>query len=142
MKLTTSNNIMMTGKYDDTIFYKHQCDCGDSLHQCEIIIEKNCDVNNILTISFYANITAMNYKIKILKNIWNKFYNIWQEIKWRTKSIIGILFYGRISGNEAFIIQGEDSIKDYIKALNEALQWIKLNEELQRIKKYDGKEKS
>ncbi|MDD5589181.1 MAG: hypothetical protein PHP92_03955 [Candidatus Nanoarchaeia archaeon] len=127
MELTTSKNIMMTHKSNYSVMYNHQCDCGDPTHQIQIDVSQDDDIPNIILITLYANLTAMNHKRNNPKIIWDKLYNICQEIKWRTKNIMDILFHGRISGNEAFIIQGEDSINDYIKALNEALKWIKKN---------------
>jgi len=111
-----SKNVMKLNNFDDSIYYKADCSCGDSDHEILIEFEKDKECPDMIFLNFYKNIAWCSH--------WgsdNIFYNFWK----RVKCAIKVLFTGYVELEESFIIQGEDSINDIIKALEEGKEYIK-----------------
>ncbi len=111
-----SKNVMRTHEFKDSIYYKAECACGSSEDVVTIEFEKDISLSNMIILNFYKHIAWCSY--------WgstNIFYNFWKRIKCATK----VLFTGYVDLEESFLIQGEESINDLIKALEEGKDYMK-----------------
>jgi len=112
-----SNNVMKTNEYDDLIFYRVACACGNNECDCDITIEYDKSIKTI-SMSFCKNL------------YWNDYYGHKIFItRWlsRLKASFKLLFTGHIKVNEEFLIQSEDHINDFITALQEGREKMKKN---------------
>ncbi len=120
----TSRNIMKTGQYSDSIMYKASCSCSCKDHDLYIFVEKDKELNSI-NLEFDANIYFIDESligkkgkdlyITILKNIWL-----------RIKKSFRLLFTGYLEMETTFIIDKEDQMKDFINALIEGIEHLKV----------------
>jgi hypothetical protein len=115
-----SKNITKINEFKDAVYYTAICACGDDTHHnITIELEKEKDTN-MLYMNFYKNIAWSSH---------------WGEMNWfkriykRIKCSLKILFTGYVELEECFIIQGEDQINDFIKALEEGKHHIIKNSE-------------
>jgi hypothetical protein len=105
--------VSLFDEYEDSIFYKADCDCGDK--DCEVMIEVTAIRNtSMISLNFYKTIN-MHY-FKYYKNWFvQKFYNIINRFKYA----FIILFTGEISLESEFILNGEEHIDNFVKAIEE-----------------------
>ena len=111
-----SKNVMKIHEFDDSIYYKAACSCGSDDDITTIEFEKIQPPSDMIALNFYKNIAWCSH--------WgnhNIFYNFWKRVKCSMK----VLFTGYVTLEESFIIQGEESITDLIKALEEGREYIK-----------------
>ena len=108
------SNIMKVKEFDEAIFYKTSCDClgGDHVHT--LILEYDNKHKNI-SLSLCGNIGCYE------KNYDSWFIKIWERIKLCKK----LLFTGNFELEDVFDFNGEDHIKDYIKALEKGIKKLK-----------------
>lgn len=112
----TSKKIMKMDEYDDSIFYRASCDCGDP--QCDLNLELEKDEDSeMIYLTFYKKLHWSSY--------WGHNDKWYKNLLSRIKCSLKMLFTGNISVEECFIYHGKDQIKDFINALNEGMDKIK-----------------
>ena len=113
----TSNNIMKVAEFSDLIFYRAGCSCGDK--QCDMTLELEYDpeINDIVLTIYKDLVYASWFGIRSDSTLY------WFRDKWkRIKGAVRLLFTGRISLEEAFLIKGGEQIDGFITALQEGKQ--------------------
>jgi len=114
-----SNNVMQINDYDNAIFYRVACACGNNECDCDISLEYDKSIKTVSMI-FYKNL------------YWNDHYTDKRFItRWlsRLKVSLKVLFTGYIKVNEEFLIQSEEHIDNFITALQEGKEKIKKNKQ-------------
>ena len=99
-------NVMQLYEYEDMIVYRISCECGSPRCDMSLELEKYHDM-------IFLNLSKKLY----IDTSWeerNLFKGIWLRIKYALK----ILFIGRITVSESFIMK-ENQINGFIKALEE-----------------------
>lgn len=116
---------MKLDEYRGCITYKASCSCFNSDHDLFIYMEKD-EGFNILNLRFYADIKCSgNFDLwdqspfskklkKILSVLWN-----------RTKISLRVMFLGKIEMEQEFVINDEEQINDFIKALEDGKKYLK-----------------
>jgi len=109
-----SKNICVTDRFKGSIYYHAVCDCGTHCHT--VLLEHEDDLPSIITLSMYGEIHYSEW-----------FCDSWYgKICRRIKHAWSILFHGYQKDLEgSFLFQGEESIRDYISALEEGIEKIK-----------------
>lgn len=117
-----STGVSKLKEWDDSVWYKVNCACGDS--DCDAIItfdfDKDCGIN----ITFYKTIRWCDYN----HNIW-----FFQRFWLRIKMAIQILFKGYIEFEGSFIIQNENHLNDFITALQEGKEKMLIKKENKNV---------
>lgn len=99
-------NVMQLYEYKDMIVYRVSCECGSK--ECDMTLELEKD-HDMIFLNIYKNLH--------LDTSWeerNFFKGLWLRIKYALK----ILFVGRVTVEESFIMK-ENQINGFIKALEE-----------------------
>ena len=109
--------VMVTEKFDDAIFYRVGCDCGEPSCDLTLVLEKDKELPEFILLNFYENMEWCSYWVD--DNKWYK--NFWSRIKAACK----ILFTGYISVENTLVLRGEKHIDSFIKALEEGKQYLK-----------------
>lgn len=149
--LNTSNGIMISGKWktkgSSSILYRVGCDCMSKEHDLDMFIESDKELRDI-TLQFYKNVEyypkgSDNKILNFLRNvsyfsarhqidlIFNISYFIenrisrFLEIKNRIKDAYKILFKKEFMLEGSCIICKEENIRDFIKAIEEAVEFCK-----------------
>jgi hypothetical protein len=115
-KTVTNFRVMKTNEFEDAVYYRVACSCGSDDHDLTIEFERDPELPDMLFLNFYKDLAWSSY--------WgdsNFFNRIWK----RFKASLRIFFVGYIEVEESFIIQGEEHIDSFIKALEEGKQFIK-----------------
>jgi hypothetical protein len=103
-----STKICKTHEFEDSIFYKLNCGCG-----CDDYLEFEY---------VYSNFTNHS-KLKFYKKlVWVDYYytdNIFTRFIKRIKACFSIIFKGRLTINDEFLISNKDQLDDFINALQE-----------------------
>ena len=110
-----SKNVMKTMEFDNEVFYRVSCGCGDNEHGTTIHFEIEEDVPHTVFLNFYKKVAWCSNWGDL-----NLFEQIWQRIK--TSAIM--LFTGYIDLEESFIID-MDNIDGFIEALKEGKEHMK-----------------
>ena len=97
----------------DFISYRATCACTDEHHSQTLHIE-NIEDTDMIELTIYSQLWYPDWIEK------NPFKRFWRRLKVSTK----LLFTGQIFLEGGFMFSGEDSIKDYVKALKEGLKKI------------------
>lgn len=108
--------VMKTNEYENSVFYRVACSCGSDEHDLTIEFEKDSKCPDMIFLNFYKDLAWSSY--------WgdsNFFGRIWR----RLKTSLRIFFIGYIEVEESFILQGEEHINSFIKALEEGKKHIK-----------------
>ena len=110
----TNFRAMKTEEFKDAVYYRVACSCGSDEHDVTLELEKD-SVFEDLTLTFYKKIYYTSH--------WkpNFFSRLWIRIK----GVIKLLFTGYIELESDFILQGEEHIDSFIKALEEGKHLIK-----------------
>ena len=111
---------MKTAEYDNSIFYRVACSCGDDEHDLTIEFERDPKCPDMIFLNFYKDLAWSSY--------WgdtNFFSRLWRKLK----TSLRILFVGYIEIEESFIIEGENHIDSFIKALEEGKEYINDNKD-------------
>ena len=111
-----SKNVMKTNEFEDSIYYRAACTCGDSDHDITIEFEWNDDIPSMIFLNFYKNIAWCSH--------WGNNLSWYEKLWKRIKASLKILFTGYIELEESFILS-EDNIEPFIKALIEGEEYIK-----------------
>lgn len=103
-----STKICKTHEFEDSVFYKLNCGCG-----CDDYLEFEY---------IYSNFTNHS-KLKFYKKlVWVDYYytdNIFTRFIKRIKACFSIIFKGRLTIEDEFLIANEDQLDDFITALQE-----------------------
>ena len=106
---------MKVHEFDDAIYYRVSCSCGDQ--DCDLTLElerdKDCDM-----------ISLNMYKKLYWSSHWqsdNFFKNMWIRIKGALK----MLFVGYVKVEESFIFEGDEQINAFLDALKEGRDYLK-----------------
>ncbi len=126
MDLTPSKGIMITNEYDDAVFYKAVCGCGDITHSHSILLEYDGEIPKMITMRLFSKFDfhvwrGEEYKSGIVNYIKDKFNSFRNRVKYACK----VLFVGEFDWDEDFVFESEEQIKDYIVALTEGLAKMK-----------------
>lgn len=118
----TSNRVMKLDEYDDAVFYRSSCSCGDPRCDVTLELEYNKDTNGIDMVLYKDLIYASWFNV----NSDDKFR--WIKEKWlRVKAAIKILFTGKIEQEGAFLFKGIDHLVAFITAIQEGKSKIMEN---------------
>lgn len=118
-----SFRICKTDEWEDCVYYKANCACGND--ECNITLDLEAE-------EYEENEGLKNDTIN-LNMFSNLYYNSWTGVKenWycsiisRTKAALRILFTGRIKVSSSFMFRGEKQIEEFINALEEGKEKIK-----------------
>jgi hypothetical protein len=111
----TTKKVMKIHEFEDAIYYRAACNCGDT--KCDMTIELEIDKD-------IQMITMTLYKDVYWSSFWksdNFFFNIWERIK----CALRVLFNGYIEMEEAFIFQGDGQIDAFLSAIEEGRDYLK-----------------
>jgi len=121
----TSKRICVTSSGREFIFYRAECSCGSDNHAHIIEISK-ADANlGCLEMSFYSTQVDRDWWKVPNKDNPYAIRNMWWAFKRRIRFAFNILFRGYFETEVDFMFNGEDQIRDYIKALEEGLEHVK-----------------
>ena len=130
--METKNNIAVNMKFDDSIYFKAMCDCGENSHIHTLELSKDGDDNfKEISLALYANVSYDYWNEKFdsmepwYNQIYMKIFDYWRRIK---KAIV-LIFTGYIKAEEYFMFQSEEQIRDYINALEEGIVYLNGKEE-------------
>ena len=102
-------NICTVGEFNDMIFYRAICDCTSEICDLELLLYKEEDIEEL-----FLNISGQFYYDVNLR----KGYS-WISRRWKwLKSVIKLIFTGRIEVRHEFLLKGQQ-IDDFITALKE-----------------------
>jgi len=111
-----SKNVMKTHSFEDSIYYRVECDCGSNEHDVVIEFEIDKEIPGIIFLNFHKTIAWASH---------------WGELNWlqgmwkRIKCSFIMLFTGYVELEETFILQKESNIDGFIEALIEGKEYIK-----------------
>lgn len=108
---------MRVAEYSDLVFYRAGCSCGDNRCDMTLELEYDPEINDI-TLTLYKDLVyASWFCIRSDSTLY------WFRDKWRRiKGAVRLLFTGRISLEESFLIKGGEQIDGFITALQEGKQ--------------------
>jgi hypothetical protein len=117
------NKIMKLSEYEDAIYYRAACACTDP--QCDLSLELEIDKEfDMIFLNMYEDLYYASY--------WKS--DNWFIDKWyRIKGAVKLLFTGRIKVENSFIFQGEDQINDFLSALKQGMEQLKINKKNKEI---------
>jgi hypothetical protein len=110
----TEKRVMKLNEFEDAIYYRASCSCGEPKCDLTIELEKGKDVDMI-----FLNM----YKTLYWSSHWqsdNFFETMWIRIKGALK----MLFIGYVRVEESFIFQGDDQIDAFLDALKEGRDYL------------------
>lgn len=113
-----SKNVMVMNEYNDLVFYRAQCGCMHDRHVQTLSLSRAEESGIHLCIDAELHLRD-RYDVGR-----GRFARAW----FRVKSALKILFLGTISLEEEFIFNDEDSIRNYIVALEEGIDKLKASE--------------
>ena len=111
----TANNICKTGVFRDTVFLKAHCHCGSDDCAQTLIVEADRIMDSVT-----LEICSTAYS-EYTSNGW------WSTQLVKLKWIFSILVKGRVEVENCFIFRDTDAVDDYITALQEAREFLKVN---------------
>ena len=100
--------IMKTSEFEDSIFYRASCSCGDS--GCDLRMVLSNENDGLITLTFYE---ALKYYSFYESS--NKFI----EIFCRIKTAMKLFFTGTVKIEKDFIFDSPLQLEDFIQALLE-----------------------
>ena len=116
-----SYRVMKTDEFNNSVFYKVECDCrsDDHILGVEISLEHGKEISSMLFLTFYKKLQWTSW--------WQAdwFYERWWK---KAKLVCAVLFNGYIELDSDIILQGEEHIQGFIDAVNEGLNKIKRQE--------------
>jgi hypothetical protein len=109
-----SKNVMKTGEFEDSIFYRAACSCGANVHDVTIEFEKEED-SPMIFLNFYKKIAWCSH--------WGDHQKYRQRLWKRITGSLRMLFTGYVELEESFILT-EENIEPFIRALIEGETYI------------------
>jgi hypothetical protein len=104
--------IMKTYEYDDGVYFRIMCDCGDAGHDISIAFEEDRDgykiSMNLETAVVCSDLSTLN------SPYWTSKYD---QIMWRLRNAFKIIFTGRIEAYASFLLS-----TDNLAAFKEAIR--------------------
>jgi len=123
MEKEISYRTMKTHEFDDAVFYRVACQCGDQ--KCDLVLEieydKECESINL-------NMSKLLAASAHWGRDWDyfDFIRVWGN---KVKLCLKIIFKGYIEVSETTMIQGEEHINGFISALQQGKKFIVGKEE-------------
>lgn len=121
-KRTISDGVYKLREYKNSIFLGASCDCIDSRHSQMMIMEYDDEIGKA-TLTIYMPIYASVWE-RYADSWYEKVLNFFRNWRKRLSMCYDIIFKGYLEHEGDFIFKGEDQIKDYISALEQALEKI------------------
>lgn len=105
--------IMGIGKFDNCVMYRAECGCGSKDH--DIVLDMEID-DDIIGLNFYQELESTLHweEYTFLKRQWEKI-----------KMVFKLIFFGRIKVEGYFIINSDEQIDGFIKALQDGKKYLK-----------------
>ncbi len=107
-------------EYENAVFYKAHCDCMNDKHTQTLILDYD-DNLDIITLAIHSTIwTHFNTN---WCTTWTERLEQWynsQCLKW--SQVIKLIWTGQIEGENEFLFQSKEQVRDYITALEEGLE--------------------
>lgn len=124
----TSKRICEISSGKTYVFYRAECSCGSDNHSHVIEISQDPfdTKHSILEMTFYSTQVDKDWWKLPDKNHRFALSNMWWAFKRRIKCAFNILFFGYFETEVNFMFHGEDQIQDYINALNEGIERVKI----------------
>lgn len=120
----TSNNICKVAEFDDAVFYKATCSCQSDDHTQTLVLEHDPEMCDI-TLSIYSEVYSNNFWKYY--DTWFARIGYWFVDKWiRVKFATFMLFHGYIKVENSFIFRNEAAVVDYIQALTDGLEKVRI----------------
>lgn len=110
------NKIMETNKFNDVVFYRAGCSCGDTRHDLSLTLEANTIEDS------YSMISLM-----LINNMYYDAYHCdhWYEHVWhRIKGAVILIFVGFIKVESEFIFDSKEQIEDFTKTLTTGIKYL------------------
>lgn len=117
-----SYKVMKIDEFNDSVFYRIACGCGDRDHDFELWLEYDKDINDI---------TLMIEKTLY----WSSHYQSWpwyERMYKRFSSALRLIFYGHLKIEADILFMKKEHIEGFIEALKDGMT---------KIEKNDSKEK-
>ena len=117
------NKIMKLDEYENSIYYRAACSCTDS--RCDLSLDLELDKElDMIFLNMYEDLYYASY--------WKS--DNWFIDKWyRIKGAVKLLFTGRIKVEDSFIFQGEEQINDFVNAIKQGMEQLKINKKNKEI---------
>ena len=116
-----ASRIMKTGEFEDAVFYRAGCSCGDKSCDMVLALEKGDWIDDRklegITLGVFKDVhwgDEWETEDPFLKRIWR-----------RVTCALRMLVCGYVEMNGWFIFEDEEQIRDYIKALEEGITHLK-----------------
>ena len=134
----TTFRVMKTHEFDDSVFYRVACDCGEP--ECDLTLVLSYDKKyGFLELCMYKNLKASAH--------WGGFWKYCDFLRvWKNKLKLTwtLLTKGYIEINEESLFKSEEHIDNFIKALQQGKKFIVGKErewqEFLKSKKVDPKD--
>jgi hypothetical protein len=111
----TEKRVMKLNEFENAIYYRASCSCGEPKCDLTIELEKDEGLPDMIFLNMYKNLYWSSY--------WqsdNFFKNAWIRIKGAFK----MLFTGYVKVEESFIFQGDKQIDAFLNALKEGRDYL------------------
>jgi len=119
-----SNRIMKLHEFEDCIVFRSACSCNDKSHDLWISVELD-EENHLLNIVFTANVSIYWDLYDIKDSLIKRIVKIYKNVFYRIKKSFKLLFTGYLEMETGFIMDDENSIKDFLDAINNSVEIIK-----------------
>ena len=121
-----SNRIMKLYEFRDCIVFRAACSCNDPSDDLWISIELD-EKYKLLNLVFSANVGIYYDDYNIDDSILEKLKKFLNNLYYRFKKSFKLLFTGYIKMETDFIMDNEENIRDFLSAINNSIDKIKLN---------------
>jgi hypothetical protein len=122
-----SRNIMKSREYKDSIIYKASCGCGCETY--ELNVEYIKEIGEV-ALFIWAD---LNYNERASDCY--SYDSPWYRRTWvRIRDALKLFFTGRLHVQAEFLFEDEESIRDYLKALEAGIEKIEAYKNLQLSK--------
>lgn len=110
-----SNKVMKVHEFNDAIFYRVACECGDEDCDLTLELEKDKDFDFIF-LNMFKKLRWSSY--------WGR--DKWYQKLWkRITGSMTLLFKGWVEVEEAFVFKDQEHIESFISALREGQEKMK-----------------
>lgn len=116
--------IMELDEYEDAIFYRASCSCGDQRQDTSLYLELDRETDMI-----YLHLFSEVYYSSYWTDNW--FIDKW----YRIKDALRLIFTGKIKIENTFLFEGEEQIKDFINMLQIGIEKLKTQNEKEKNEK-------
>ena len=119
----TLRGICKVAEYPDSVFYKAHCDCMSDNHTQTLILDYDKEFD-IVTLAVHSTITTQ-YNTDWCTT-WQERLEQWYNAQiLKFNQVCKLIWTGQIEGENEFLFQSKEQVRDYIAALEEGLD--KLN---------------